>query len=258
MIDLKNVSAGYSSKPVIKDVNLHINNRGITGILGPNGSGKSTLLKSIIDNLPFRKGEISILNRSISDWDKRELAKIIAMIPQQTDFQFDHLVREYILMGRYPYLGFWGTYRKTDRERADEVIETLQLKPLQDKYLRHLSGGERQRVIIARALVQETQIILLDEAFSHLDVNYEIEIIKLISEIAESKKIVMISHNINLSAEFCDEIIFMKKGEIAFRGTPREVITSANLQKIYSTELHISENEITGNPQLLYINDKNA
>ncbi|MBW6516835.1 MAG: ABC transporter ATP-binding protein [Candidatus Cloacimonetes bacterium] len=254
MIKLQNVSTGYYKQKVIENLTLTFRKGEFCSILGPNGAGKSTLLKAIIGFLPLSQGDIYIKDKNLNSWQRKELAKVISVIPQEITYQFDYTVTELVLMGRYPYRNFWQTYSAADRREVDAVLDELHLFPLRYKPYSQLSGGEKQRVNIARALVQKTEIILLDEALVHLDINHQLDIIKLLADINRhhNKLIVLISHNINLSSDYCDRIMILKDGQLFSEGTPQDVITVENLKRVYNTELQIFENPFTKKPNVFY------
>jgi len=254
MIRINNVSTGYYNQKVIDGLSLTFRRGEFCSILGPNGAGKTTLLKAIIGYLPLITGQIEIEKRDLSDWSRKELARKISIIPQEISYQFDYTVTELVLMGRYPYLNYWQTYRSLDRQEVETVLEELHLQPLRDKPYSQLSGGEKQRVNIARALVQNTAIILLDEALVHLDINHQLDIITLLADInlKHNKLIILISHNINLSADYCDRIIILKDGKLFTEGRAEEVLTAANLRAVYGTDLQVFTNPFSGKPNIFY------
>jgi iron complex transport system ATP-binding protein len=220
LIETKQLSLGYRKKTVIDDLNISFCEGEFCALLGPNGAGKSTLLKAIIGFLKPQSGEIIIAKKSLESWHSQDLAKEISLIPQDAQLSFDYTVQELVQMGRFPYLGFWQKYSRNDKLVVNEVLEKLNLFNMKDNLYSQLSGGERRRVLIARALVQQTKIMLLDEAFANLDINHQREIMQLLSKIEEEegKLIVLVSHNINLSAEYCNRIIMMKQGKIIADG----------------------------------------
>ncbi|HNX00230.1 MAG TPA: ABC transporter ATP-binding protein, partial [Candidatus Cloacimonadota bacterium] len=189
-----------------------------------------------------------------SSWHRLDLAKKIAMIPQELEFQFDYQVRELVLMGRFPYLSLWQNYSTLDEEIADKTFELLHLTAMARKYYLELSGGEKQRVLIARALVQQTDVILLDESLSQLDINYQIETMNLLHGISQqhSKLVILVSHNINLASNYCDTLYFLKDGKLVSFGKPNEVVNTDLLHNLYGIELEVKLNEDTGIPSLLF------
>ncbi len=203
---------------------------------------------------PVNEGKITIGNRELKHWQKAELAKQIAIIPQDFQLQFDYTVKELVLMGRFPYLGYWQNYSQQDKKVVDKVLQKLDLIRLQDELYSQLSGGERRRVSIARALVQETDILLMDEAFANLDINHQLEIMRLLSQINQEQKklIILVSHNINLAAEYCQRIVMMKEGKLIADGTPEDVITNQTIRDLYEIDLTVIKNPVTGQPNLIY------
>ena len=251
---IENISVGYRDNEVISKLSVEFGKGDFCALLGPNGAGKSTLLKAMIGFLPLSSGEIKINDRAMSSWKKKELAQEISLIPQDFQLQFDHKVRELIMMGRFPYLGYWQNYSTKDMQIVDNIIKQLDLVEFAEKNFSQLSGGERQRVTIGRALAQQSETILMDEAFSHLDINHQLEIMQLLSKInkEQNKRIILVSHNINLASEYCDRIIMLKAGKLIADGTPEAVITDENIQELYDTRLMIIKNPVSGRPNLIY------
>ncbi|MCK4957409.1 MAG: ABC transporter ATP-binding protein [Candidatus Cloacimonetes bacterium] len=251
---IENISVGYRDNEVISKLSVEFGKGDFCALLGPNGAGKSTLLKAMIGFLPLSSGEIKINDRAMSSWKKKELAQEISLIPQDFQLQFDHKVRELIMMGRFPYLGYWQNYSTKDMQIVDNIIKQLDLVEFAEKNFSQLSGGERQRVTIGRALAQQSETILMDEAFSHLDINHQLEIMQLLSKInkEQNKRIILVSHNINLASEYCDRIIMLKAGKLIADGTPEAVITDENIQELYGTRLMIIKNPVSGRPNLIY------
>lgn len=254
MIKINKLSAGYHERQVLNDVCLIFESGSFTALLGPNGAGKTTLLKCLSGFLKPSKGTIQVKDRYINEYSSRELAHQIALIPQNFQLQFEYQVRELVLMGRFPYLGYLGSYTKEDQEIVERVLADLDLLEFADKNFSELSGGEQQRVAIARALVQSTPILLLDEAFASLDVNHAIGIMQLLSEInhQQNKTIILVSHNINLAVEYCSKVILMKKGTIIGQGNPKDVITEKVLAEVYEHNIHVITNPVSGQPNLVY------
>ena len=157
-------------------------------------------------------------------------------------------------MGRYPYLNYWQSYTEQDREIVEGVLNATGLQPLKEKRYSQISGGEKQRVNIARALVQDTEAILLDESLVHLDLSHQLEIIELLSQVSRTKEIliILVSHNVNLSAEYSDRLIFLKEGRLKFDGPVESVLTSENIKEVFDTSLTVIENPASKKPNILY------
>jgi iron complex transport system ATP-binding protein len=254
VIDIKKLSVGYRQQNIIEDLNLSFFRGDFCALLGPNGAGKSSLLKALIGYILPQKGSILYFDEDIRLWSKNRLARLISIIPQDFQLQFDYTVEDIVLMGRFPYLDFWQRYHRNDRMIVQDVLEQLNLTELKNKLFSQLSGGEKRRVSIARALAQQTEIILLDEAFANLDINHELEIINLLQEInlKQGKLIILVSHNINLAAEYCHRIVLMKDGRIVADGRPETIINKANLKLLYQSEFPMMQNPLTGKPNLIY------
>ncbi|MBN2830233.1 MAG: ABC transporter ATP-binding protein [Candidatus Cloacimonetes bacterium] len=254
MLKINGISAGYQTGEILHDISFSASKGEFIALLGPNGAGKSTLLKTIIGFLPPSSGSVSVDGKNVNRWSRRELASRMAFIPQDTFHQFEFTVEELVLMGRYPYLNFLQRYSKDDINVVTEVMTKFQLNELRDRYINELSGGERQRVFLARAIAQDTDILLLDETFSHLDINHQIEMMQLLHIIHKEtgKLIILVSHNINLTANFCDRIILMKSGSIVADGTPVDIITEARIKEAYDMDFLINTNPLSNRPNLIY------
>lgn len=254
MISLNNISVSYQKKRVINNLSLDFALGEFCALLGPNGAGKSTLLRVIIDSQLEKTGKVIIGGKEFHDWTRQELAKQIAIIPQDFHLQFDYSVEDLVLMGRFPYLGRWQNYTNTDKKIVDNILLNLDLIDLKNKLYSKLSGGERRRVSIARALAQETQVLLMDEAFANLDVNHQLEIMQLLWEINKehNKLIILVSHNINLTSEYCDRIIMLKDGSVIADGQPKQIVTPENIEELYGAKLQIINSPVTGKPNLIY------
>lgn len=254
MIEIKDLTCGYDQKDVLKGINLKLEQQDFAVILGPNGAGKSTLLYALIGYLPLKKGTVLIQGKPLEHWHKKELAKVIALIPQETAMPYDYTVEEMVLMGRYPWLELMQSYSVKDREIVQDILSKLALTDLAERYYSQLSGGEKQRVLLARALAQQTEVILLDESLSQLDINHQVEFMQLLSEInrRDGKCIVLVSHNINLAANVSTHLIFLKDGKLIANGTPEQVITQSGLKELFDIELTLQINPLSGRPNLVF------
>ena len=254
MIKLKDICVSYQQKRVLNNLSIDFHTGEFCALLGPNGAGKSTLLRSIIDFQLEKTGEVYISGKEFNTWSRQELARQIAIIPQDFQLQFDYTIEDLVLMGRFPYLGRWQNYSKNDKKIVQHILAQLDLVPFKNKLYSQLSGGERRRVSIARALAQETQVLLMDEAFANLDINHQLEIMQLLSDInmEHNKLIILVSHNINLASEYCERIIMLKEGVVIADGKPEKIVNSENLKELYNAELEIIKNPVSGKPNLIY------
>ncbi len=250
MVTLKigGLDVSYGSVDVLKDVNFTVESGQFLGILGPNGSGKTTLLKSISRVLKPKKGSILIDDKEIYELKSVDVAKQLAVVPQETPMTFDFTVLEVVLMGRNPHMTRFKMESKIDLEIAKYAMEITRTWEFADRSVTELSGGERQRVIIARALTQEPQILLLDEPTTHLDISNQLEIMDLIKDLCETKKLVIVAvfHDFNLAARYCDSIILLKNGKIVALGKSDETLTSENVKKVFNVDTIVKKHPITG------------
>lgn len=261
-IDVKNLEFGYKENPVIKNISFNIKSGSFVSIIGPNGSGKSTLLKTINSIYKANRGTISLYGKDISSYKKRELAKTIALVPQDTNIEYDFTVEDIVMMGRHPYKKRFETELETDHKIVNEALELTNTLVLKDRAINQISGGERQRAIIARALAQKPAVILLDEPTSNLDINHQMDILNLLKKLNKESglTVVLVIHDINLACRYSDEIILLHKGEILGIGTPEEVITVENVEDAYNMNVAIEKNKYTDTIHLtpIEIKEKNA
>lgn len=251
-IEVKNLKFGYRESLVLKGLSFNIKKGEFVSIIGPNGSGKSTLLKTLNNLYKPNSGDILIEGKNVEDYSKRDLAKIVGFVPQDTTIDYEFTVEDIIMMGRHPYKGRFQKEDKIDYKIVNDVMEMTNTLKFKDSLITEISGGERQRVIIAKALAQNPSIILLDEPTSHLDINHQIELLNLLRTLNKEKgtTIVLVIHDINLAARFSDDIILLNEGEIIGIGNPEDVITAKNIEKAYNLDVAIENNKYTNTVSL--------
>lgn len=254
MIELKEIRCSYDKEPVLNGLSVELSQDDFTVIMGPNGAGKSTLLYSIMGFLKPQSGEILLGGKSLASYKRGELARKMAFVAQESVFSFDYSVLDLVLMGRYPYQGLLENLKPEDMEVAHRALERLDLTGYSQRWYSQLSGGEKQRVLLARALAQETDYILLDESLSQLDINHQIEIMSLLSEIrkGQGKGIVLISHNLNLAANFASRMVFLKQGKVLGAGSPEEMMQPELLKQVFGLDLQTTLNPLSGRMNILY------
>ena len=246
-ISIENVSFSYglSEENLLNEINLNIEKGKFIGILGPNGCGKSTLLKVILKYLNPKEGIIKIENKELKEYTQSELAEILSFVPQKSALTMPLTVEDVVYMGRVPYIkNRWIGFDREDREKVEKIMQMLKIDQFKNRVIYSLSGGEFQRVLLARALVQNTNIMLLDEPTSALDMNYALEIMKLTSYFVKNENLtaVMVLHDLNLASMYCDSIILLKEGKIAYEGTPKELFRPEILEEIYGFNCEVIEN----------------
>ena len=248
VLTIKNLSFAYDGSNVLNNIDLGVESGSFVSIIGPNGSGKSTLINLISKILKNYKAEIIVNNENIEKLDSREIAKLVAVVPQYSNTGFDFLVGDLILMGRFPYISRFGREKKQDFDVVRDVMDKTKTFELSKKRFNELSGGEKQRVIIAQALAQDTPIILLDEPTSHLDINFQIEIMDLFYRLNtdEKKTIIGVFHDINLAANYSKKAVLLKNGMVAGYGEINDIITRENIKKVFNSDIFVGKNPFTG------------
>jgi iron complex transport system ATP-binding protein len=251
-IDIRKVSFRYTDQWVIEDLSFHVDRGEFCGIIGPNGSGKTTLLKILYGLIYPQKGLVFIDGGELRRMKRSDIAKKIAVLPQDTQISFPFTALEVVLMGRSPYLGRLQFEGREDFEIAERAMRLTDTLHASRRPINELSGGERQRILIARALAQEPEIILLDEPTSNLDINHQVEFYDLISRLNREKRltILTVSHDINLASEYCRKIILLKAGRIFKMGSPKEVVVEESIRQVYGRRVLVDENPLTGSPRI--------
>lgn len=252
-INIKDVRFSYGSKEVLKGVDAHIKKGKFTGILGPNGCGKTTLLKNVLGTLKRSSGTISLLGVDEHTLTQREKATKVSLVPQKSSLMSPMSVEDFVVMGRLPHLkNTWSGYSKNDYDISRDIMKKLDLDRFDKRVALSLSGGEFQRVLLARALTQEPEILLLDEPTSAMDLNHAVELMECVSELISEGDItaVAVLHDLNLASLFCDELIIMKDGVVMHSGTPSEVITKEILKEVYGLNAKVIEDDM-GNPYVI-------
>lgn len=255
MLKVKNLYGGYSKEPVIKGISLDIGKGDFIGIIGPNGSGKSTLLRLISRVLSPRQGSITMGERDIAAINLKEFCRKVAFVPQDTLISFSFTAWEIVLMGRIPYLKRMQAESKNDFSIAENSLLLTDTRHLKEKQINELSAGERQRVIIAKALAQEPELLLLDEPTSHLDIGHQVQILDLLKKLnrAHNLTIVMVLHDLNLASEYCGRIILLDDGKIFKEGTAADVLTYQNIETVYKTVVVVNKSPINSKPYVVLV-----
>jgi iron complex transport system ATP-binding protein len=255
MIDLEmqNASLGYNHLPILKDINLKVSPGELLGIIGPNGCGKSTLIKAFSRIINPLSGRILIGGKVISGIPRRELARLVGVVPQIPLLPSTFSAFEIVLMGRNPHLGLFQSEGPRDWDLAQQAMEQTATQSLADRRVNELSGGEIQCLLIARALVQETKAILLDEPTANLDIGRQVEILDLMKDLCRSNNLTVLAalHDLNLAAQYCDRLVLIHDGHIQAEGKPSEVITGANIKQVYGAQNCVYAHPVNGLPIVL-------
>ncbi|MFJ6349163.1 ABC transporter ATP-binding protein [Streptomyces sp. NPDC092046] len=221
------------------------------GLVGPNGSGKTTLLRCIYGTLTATSGRALLDGDDLHALGPRARARRVATVPQESALEFELTVRELVALGRSPHKRFWEGDTERDRERADAALDRVGILELADRPYPGLSGGERQRALVARALVQDPELLVLDEPTNHLDIRYQLEVLSLVRHLGTTNLLAL--HDLTLAAAYCDRLYVLDRGRVVAEGPPAEVLTPALLAAVYGVEAEVIPHPTTGTPLVVYL-----
>lgn len=243
------LSVTLNDQPILEDVTTRVDPGTFVGLVGPNGAGKTTLLRTINGRLTPTTGRVSINGDSVHALSARETAKHVATVPQHPVLRFDFTVRDIVAMGRHPHRPRFGIH-DPGRDRIEWALDRTATTPLADRFITAVSGGERQRVLLARALAQDTPVLLLDEPTSSLDINHQVRTLGLLRSLVDhdDKTIIAAIHDLDLAARFCDDIVLLNDGRIRASGTPTTVLTAEHLEPAFDTPVAVGTDTLTGTP----------
>jgi len=252
-LETQGITLTYGSKVVVEDITFRVMPGEIVGIVGPNGSGKSTIIKALSRVITPNSGKVLVNDRNISQIPRKELSLLIGVVPQNPVLPSIFTAFDIVLMGRNPHLGLFQYEGPKDIEITWQAMKQTSTQHLAERRIGELSGGEIQCVIIARALAQETQAILLDEPTASLDISRQIEILDLIKGLCQGKKLatVVAMHDLNLAVHYCDRLLLISNGRIHTEGTPAEVINTQNLEEVYGPGNYVLTHPLSGLPVVL-------
>ncbi|MCZ0704174.1 iron complex transport system ATP-binding protein [Natronobacillus azotifigens] len=249
---VKDIVVSYSGLPIIDRLNISIPDHKITTIIGPNGCGKSTLLKTIARILKTDRGAVFLDGKAIQQLSTKKVAKRMAILPQSSEVPPGLTIFELVSYGRFPHQRGLGTLKLEDLKQIDWAIQVTGLSELKDRPVVALSGGQRQRVWIAMALAQDTDILILDEPTTYLDLAHQLDILLLLEKLnkEEERTIIMVLHDLNLASRFSHNMIAMKEGSIVAEGPPSKVMTSSTIQKVFDIDANLTICPFSTNPIL--------
>lgn len=229
-LEARRLAVDYGRGPVLEGVDLRIETGEFVGLLGRNGSGKTTLLRALLGLVPESRGEVLLDGAPLARFGRRQLARCVAWVPQEAERAFAFRVREVVAMGRNPYLGRFAPAGDHDREQIEGALALTDLTELAERPITELSGGEWRRVLIARALAQETDLLLLDEPTASLDLAHQLEVLELLQALARDGRCVIASlHDLSLAARWCDRLVVLADGAVAASGRPAEILSPERL-----------------------------
>ena len=242
MLQASDVWFAYDRSPVLRGIELTVADGGIVGILGPNGSGKTTLLRVLAGTRRPQRGSVTLDGTSLASFSRVELARRMAVVPQETHLAFDYTVTEVTMMGRYPHLGAFEIEGPSDAAIVEEALASTGTLHLKDRLFATLSGGEKQRVVIASALAQTSGgYLLLDEPTASLDIGYQLEVAALLGRLHSERgvTIVISTHDLGLAGTLCDRLLMIRAGEVVADGETDGVLTPANLRTVFDVDAEI-------------------
>ncbi len=238
VISTRNLSIGYPGKRIAKDLSLHINTGELTAVIGINGSGKSTLLRTFMGDLPIHSGRLLLKGRDLSSYSSKELSEHISIVLSNAPVSQNFSVNEVIALGRHPYTNWLGILNRKDKIHIVNALKQIGIKELGHRKCNELSDGQLQKVFIARALAQDTELIILDEPTNHLDLYHKYFVFKLLKQLVKTtnKAIVFATHELNMALQLCDQLILISN-KTAVQGSPNELIEKGYLNKLFPNDL---------------------
>ena len=247
MLDAQHLTYEYRDF-ALRDVSVTVPRASLTGLLGPNGCGKTTLLKLLSGVIAPARGSITLDGRPLADMSRRAVAQRVAIVPQETHPAFDYTVMEMVLMGRHPHLGPFQLEGPADLAIARDALAATGTVHLADRSYMTLSGGEKQRVVIAGALAQSPDVLLLDEPTASLDLGYQLEVAALLATLNRERAVTMVlaTHDLNLAASLCDTLVLLRDGRLLASGPTDDVLTAPMVQQLYGVEADVQFNERAG------------
>ena len=254
MLDARDITIAYDHRIAVADVTLSLKPGEITAIIGPNGAGKSTLLKSLNGQVRPSSGTILLDDQPLERLNRRSISRRIAVVAQEAELRFPVTVLEFVLGGRFAWAtnAGWGWETEHDLKIADAVLRETELGELSGRLMNELSGGERQRALMARALATEAAILLLDEPTANLDLSHQATLLALVRNRCNQQRAsaLVVTHDINLAAQFADKILLMKEGKTLYSGTPDEVLKPQILRDVFTVTVLVDAHPVTGGPRV--------
>lgn len=253
MLEIYDLHVAYTDRPVLSGVSLEVQPGEILAVIGPNGAGKSTLLRAVSGVIPWRSGSVRVAGQELSRLSPAMRARHLAVVPQARSLPAAFTVYQTVLMGRTPYLGWLGQAGALDHAHVRLALERARLNNLAQRRVGELSGGEQQRVLLARALAQDTPVLLLDEPTTHLDLQHQSSLLNLVRQLAAGQNlaVLMVLHDLNLAGLYADRVALLVQGRLLANGSPQEVLTEHNLAAVYNIPVHVVPHPDYGTPLIL-------
>ncbi|MBB6633025.1 ABC transporter ATP-binding protein [Cohnella thailandensis] len=253
-LNVRDLSVSLGGASIVNKISLQVQEKKFVGLLGPNGCGKSTLLKSIYKVIKPDEGQVHLSGTDLLKSSPKAVSQLMGVVGQFNDLSFDFTVREMVMMGRTPHKKLLDADNAADFRIVDEAIRKVGLEAYSSRSYLSLSGGEKQRVILARALAQQPQFLVLDEPTNHLDVKYQLQILNIVRSL--NIGVLAALHDLSLAAKYCDYLYLIKKGKVAARGEPKEVLTRERIADVFEVECEIYDIPVTGGLGIAYLASK--
>lgn len=251
MITIKNLTAAYSGKTILSELNITIPHGKITALIGPNGCGKSTLLKAVSGSLKTT-GSVVLLDQDLNKLSSRNRAKLLSILPQSPVTPEGISVRQLVNFGRNPYLSHWGGLTAQDKQKVSDALQETGLTELAERPVDSLSGGQRQRAWIAMIVAQDTEYVLLDEPTTYLDLTHQIELMEMMRLMnIQGKTIIVVLHDLNQACRYCDHLVVMKNGKIVAQDSPDRIFNSELLEQVFELNAMVMKDPIAGKPMCI-------
>ncbi len=252
MLEVSRLRFAYQTEPVLQGISFELRSGEVLGIVGPNGAGKSSIIKLLSKLYRPQSGKITLRNRSLANYGRLELARLLAVVSQGSSLPEDFRVFDLVMMGRTPHLGFLASESQQDAVVVETVLQRTHLWSLRERRAADLSGGERQRVLLARALAQEPSYLLLDEPTNHLDLRFQVEMLSLIrQEVRRGLAALVVLHDLNLAVRSCDRLLVIHQGIIVASGKAEEVLSQELIYRVYGTRAAVFIQAETGQPVIM-------
>jgi iron complex transport system ATP-binding protein len=259
MLEARNIAVNYDTRTAVREVSLRVEPGKVISILGANGAGKSTFLRALNGSVAPVAGEVLLSEKPLQTYARRVVARQITVVAQEADLRFPVTVFEFVLGGRYAWANVtaWGWESDRDIELAHNAIHETQLAGFESRLMNELSGGERQRALLARALATEAKVFLLDEPTANLDLAHQATVLRLIRSRCDTSDgaAVVVTHDVNLAAEFSSEVMLMKDGRSVAYGSPREVLTEGLLKQVFDLQVLVDTHPVSGAPRITPVHE---
>ena len=253
-LSAQNLCFSYGTTAILQDINVELQVGKFYGIIGPNGCGKTTFLDLLTGNKKSSSGTVRLFGKQLHSYSKKDLALQLALVPQEYDTGFGFSVEEVVLMGRHPHIPRFSSPARKDWVSVDHAMKAIGIVDMRSRYTSTLSGGQKQRTVVARALAQDTPLLLFDEATSSLDIKYTLQIFNLARDLVQrqNRTIIAVMHNLNLAAAYCDELLIMNDGKIVRSGPTKKILTTDIIENVFGVESNIFWDEYNQSQQISF------